>query len=135
MKPMLRKFIISLAALFSIGANAQISPASCAPSPFGAGSQAIYKWPTKGAFVAWWCPNETKPTLYVCAKRVCGLVGSQRAVADLLSNPTLANLNSAAKGVPSTWQTDPELIEVWSPYYDDIAALKPRRQVSTFIRP
>lgn len=108
----------------TVGGYAGVVPSTCAPSPIGTGSRALYAWPSKGAFVAWWCPGEPLPTMYVCTRAVCSLVGAQRAVAALLTRPTLQGLNEAAKSTPRSQWSDPELIEVWLPHWADIKALR-----------
>lgn len=114
------------AALLGLSLSVAVAaPATCGPKQAGGtGTQALFKYPPKGCFVAWYCPGEEMPTMYVGTKSNCGLVLVQRAVAAVLSDPTTANLNAAAKDVLPVHFTDPALIAVWVPYAEEIRALK-----------
>lgn len=105
-------------------AAAQAGPITCMPRPVGAGTAALFKSNSKGDFVAWYCPGETLPTMVACLKSTCGLVGSKRAVADLMSSPTLDGLNKAIAPYTRDPLRDPELKQVWLPHVDEIRALK-----------
>lgn len=117
----LLKALLPLNLLISVAIAA---PVTCLPKPVGGGTSAIFKFPAKGAFVAWYCPGEELPTMFVCAKATCNLVTTQRGVAQRLSAPTLAGLQADAAAVPPIHFTDPNLIQVWLPYVDEIRALK-----------
>lgn len=117
--------IILSAALWAASA-AQAAPVTCLPKPFGSGTSALFKFPAKGAFVAWYCPGEELPTMFVCAKATCNAVATQRVVASLLSAPSVAGIDAeaSAAGVKPTHFTDQKLIQVWRPFADEIKALK-----------
>lgn len=61
--------------------------------------------------------------MFVCAKATCNLVATQRAIAQRLSEPTLAGLQADAASVPPIHFTDPSLVQVWLPYAEEIKSL------------
>lgn len=119
------KFLITLlfaAALASPSANAQSF--TCLPAQLaGSGTKALLASNPKGDFVAYYCPGEEFPSMVVCLKSTCSLVGSKRAFATFLSNPTLGGLNKAMAPFTRNPLRDPELKTVWLPHADEIAAL------------
>lgn len=75
---------------------------------------------TKGDWVAWWCsPND----VYVaaCIRAKCGLVGSKRAVAAWLRNPSTEALTFGPNPI-----TDPALRAVWLPDAQMIIKTRPQ---------
>lgn len=115
-----------LCAALLMASLSHAAPVTCVPKPFGTGTSALFKFPPKGAFVAWYCPGEELPTMFVCTKATCNAVATQRAVAALLSAPSVSGIKSEVSGasVKPSHFTDPALIQVWSPYVDEIKALK-----------
>ena len=105
-------------------AAAQAAPITCTPKPFGSGTAALFKSTPKGDFAAWYCPGEALPTMAVCLKATCSLVGTKRALAAIASSPTLAGLNEALKPYNRDPLRDPDLKQVWLPYVDEIKNLK-----------
>lgn len=103
---------------------AQAAPVTCLPKPAGNGTAALVKSNTKGDFAAWYCPGEVLPTMAVCLKATCSLVGTKRALAAIASSPTLAGLNAALKPFNRDPLRDPDLKQVWLPYVDEIKNLK-----------
>lgn len=103
--------------------TAQAAPVTCLPKPAGNGTAALVKSNTKGDFVAWYCPGEQMPTMVVCLKATCSLVGTKRALAAIASAPTLVGLNSALKPYTRDPLRDPELVKVWAPHADEIRKL------------
>lgn len=99
------------------------APVTCLPAPIGSGTKALFKSPAKGAFVAWYCPGEELPTMFVCAKSACNLVATKRAIAARLSDLTLPGVRADAAAVQATQFTDPALVQVWLPYAAEIRAL------------
>lgn len=98
----------------------------CMPSNLGGGgSKALVKSTTRGDFAAWYCPGKPLPNLAVCAKATCSLVGTKRAVAALVSNPTLSGLNEAMRPYSADVWRDPALVSVWEPHIDEIRKLAP----------
>lgn len=76
---------------------------------------------TKGDWIGYWCsPN----TYYIaaCVKSTCSLVGSKRAVADWISNPSLEKLTFGSDPI-----TDPKLIAVWKPSFAKMEAIRPKQ--------
>jgi hypothetical protein len=73
----------------------------------------------RGDWVGWWCPSG-RPYVAACLKSTCSLVGSKRAVAAWVSNPSEP---------PLTFGRDPhqdaELRAVWEPERAKLDALKP----------
>lgn len=114
------RLLLILAAISS----AQAAPVACLPKPVGSGTAALFKSATKGDFVAWYCPGESLPSMVVCLKATCSLVGSKRALAAIASTPTLAGLNEALKPYTRDPLRDPELKQVWIPHADEIKNLK-----------
>ena len=104
-------------------ATAQAAPVTCLPKPAGSGTAALFKSATKGDFVAWYCPGESLPSMVVCLKATCSLVGTKRALAAIASAPTLAGLNEALKPYTRDPLRDPELVKVWAPHADEIRKL------------
>ena len=104
-------------------AETRAAPVTCLPAPMGSGTKALFKSPAKGAFVAWYCPGEELPTMFVCVKSACNLVATKRTIAARLSDPTLSGLQEDAKGIAPTHFTDPALVQVWKPYTAEIRAL------------
>lgn len=111
------------AALALVCGVAHAAPATCLPKPVGGGTAALFKSNTKGDFVAWYCPGEAMPSMVVCLKSTCGLVGSKRALAAIASKPTLAGLNEALKPYTRDPLRDPDLVKVWAPHADEIRKL------------
>lgn len=103
---------------------AQAAPVTCLPKPAGSGTAALVKSNTKGDFVAWYCPGEALPTMAVCLKATCSLVGTKRALAAIASTPTLAGLNEAINPYTRDPLRDPELKQVWLPHVEEIKNLK-----------
>ena len=95
---------------------------SCLPSPLGEGTQAIFRSGTKGDLVAWYCPGQELPHLFVCLKATCGLVGTKRALVAFASNPSMAALEAAMATYTRNPYNDPELIAVWLPFASEIRA-------------
>lgn len=83
----------------------------------------LFKSTPKGDFAAWYCPGEALPTMAVCLKATCSLVGTKRALAAIASSPTLAGLNEALKPYTRDPLRDPELVKVWAPHADEIRKL------------
>lgn len=104
-------------------AAAQAAPITCMPKPFGSGTSALFKSTPKGDFAAWYCPGEALPTMAVCLKATCSLVGTKRALAAIASSPTLAGLTEALKPYTRNPYTDAELRQVWAPHIDEIRKL------------
>lgn len=102
---------------------AQAAPVTCLPKPAGNGTAALVKSNTKGDFAAWYCPGESLPSMVVCLKATCSLVGSKRALAAIASKPTLAGLNEALKPYTRDPLRDPDLVKVWAPHADEIRKL------------
>lgn len=103
---------------------AQAAPVTCLPKPAGSGTAALFKSATKGDFAAWYCPGESLPSMVVCLKATCSLVGTKRALAAIASKPTLAGLNEALKPYTRDPLRDPELKQVWLPHVEEINNLK-----------
>ena len=103
---------------------AQAAPITCLPAPAGSGTAALFKSNAKGDFVAWYCPGESLPSMVVCLKATCSLVGTKRTLAAIASAPTLAGLNAALKPYTRDPLRDPDLKQVWLPYVDEIKNLK-----------
>jgi len=98
----------------------------CLPSNLGgAGTKALVKSTPRGDFAAWYCPGKPLPNIAVCAKATCSLVGTKRAVATLVSNPTLSGLNEAMKPYSADVWRDPALVSVWEPHIAEIRKLAP----------
>lgn len=104
-------------------AAAQAAPITCMPKPFGSGTSALFKSTPKGDFAAWYCPGESMPSMVVCLKSTCSLVGTKRTLAAIASAPTLAGLNEALKPYTRDPLRDPELVKVWAPHADEIRKL------------
>lgn len=115
--------IISGIALATASMPVLAAPITCLPKPFGAGTSALFKSATKGDFVAWYCPGEQYPSMVVCLKATCSLVGSKRAAAQFLSDPSVAGLAAALAPYSRDPLNDPELVQVWKPYAAEIRAL------------
>lgn len=112
------------ASLLSVAcASAVAAPITCLPRPIGSGTAALVKSNTKGDFVAWYCPGEEFPTMAVCLKTTCSLVGTKRALAAILSAPSLAGINQALKPYTRDPLRDPALKQVWLPHVEEIRAL------------
>lgn len=111
----------TLVALYVTGAIA--APITCLPRPAGSGTAALFKSNAKGDFVAWYCPGESMPSMVVCLKSTCSLVGTKRTLAAIASAPTLAGLNEALKPYTRDPLRDPELVKVWAPHADEIRKL------------
>lgn len=111
--------LLALAAM----STAQAATVTCLPKPVGSGTAALFKSNAKGDFVAWYCPGEAMPSMVVCLKSTCGLVGSKRALAAIASAPTLSGLNEALKPYTRDPLRDPELVKVWQPHADEIRKL------------
>lgn len=123
---LLRPSLLAMCAGLLVASVSQAAPVTCVPKPFGTGTSALFKFPAKGAFVAWYCPGEELPTMFVCTKATCNAVTTQRAVAALFSAPSVSAITSEvarAKVKPAHF-TDPALVQVWSPFADEIKALK-----------
>ena len=119
---MMRTALALIAALAC--ASAQAAPITCLPKQLGGtATRALVVSNSKGDFAAWYCAREQMPTLVVCLKATCSMVGSKRAAAALLSNPSTAGLTEALKPYTRNPYTDPELRAVWTPHIDQIAAL------------
>lgn len=103
--------------------TAQAVPVTCMPAPVGSGTAALFKSNTKGDFAAWYCPGESLPSMVVCLKATCSLVGTKRAIAAIASAPTLAGLNEALKPYTRDPLRDPDLVKVWAPHADEIRKL------------
>lgn len=105
-------------------ASAQAAPITCLPKQLGGtATRALVVSNSKGDFAAWYCAREEFPTLIVCLKPTCGLVGTKRAIAAIASAPTLAGLNEALKPYTRDPLRDPELVKVWAPHADEIRKL------------
>lgn len=115
---------VTLVVIALIATAAQAAPITCLPKPVGSGSAVLVKSTPKGDFAAWHCPGEPGPTLVVCLKAVCGLVGAKRAVAAWASEPTLAGLNQALQPYQRSPHADAELRAVWAPYSTQVNALR-----------
>lgn len=119
---MMRAAIAFIAAMAC--ASAQAAPITCLPKQLGGtATRALVVSNSKGDFAAWYCAREQMPTLLVCLKSTCSLVGSKRAAAALLSNPSTAGLNEALKPYTRDPLRDPELVKVWAPHIDEIRKL------------
>ena len=119
---MRRTVTTTLAALAC--ASAQAAPIACLPKQLGGtATRALVVSNSKGDFAAWYCAREEFPTLIVCLKPTCGLVGSKRAAAAFLSNPSAAGLTEALKPYTRNPYTDAELRQVWAPHIDEIRKL------------
>ena len=117
---------VTLVVIACLATAAHAGTFDCLPSNLGgAGTKALVKSTTRGDFAAWYCPGKPLPNLAVCAKATCSLVGTKRAVAALVSNPSLQGLNEAMKPYSADVWRDPALVEVWAPYIDEIRALVP----------
>lgn len=116
--------LVTLTLLACLTLQAQAAPITCLPKPVGSGSAVLVKSTPKGDFAAWHCPGEPGPTLVVCLKAVCGLVGAKRAVAAWASEPTLAGLNQALQPYQRSPHADAELRAVWAPYSTQVNALR-----------
>ena len=117
------RFLATLATLVLLASSAHAAPITCLPRPAGAGTAALFKSNAKGDFVAWYCPGESMPSMVVCLKSTCSLVGTKRAIAAIASAPTLAGLNEALKPYTRDPLRDPELVKVWAPHADEIRKL------------
>ena len=116
----------TLALLACLTTAAQAATFDCLPSNLGGGgSKALVKSTTRGDFAAWYCPGKPLPNLAVCTKATCSLVGTKRAVAMLVSNPSLQGLNEAMKPYSADVWRDPALVDVWAPHINEIRALVP----------
>lgn len=104
-------------------ATARGAPVTCLPTPIGSGTAALVKSNAKGDFVAWYCQGEEFPTMVVCLKATCSLVGTKRALAAILSAPSLTGINQALKHYTRDPLRDPALKQVWLPHVDEIRAL------------
>lgn len=113
--------LLAVVALFC-GA-AQAAPVTCMPKPLGGGTAALVKSNSKGDFVAWYCPGEALPTMAVCLKATCSLVGTKRALAAILSAPSVDGVNQALKPYTRDPLRDPTLQQVWLPHVDEIRKL------------
>lgn len=103
---------------------AMASAVTCLPKQLaGTGTSALARSNPKGDFIAYYCPGEQLPTMFVCLKSTCSLVGSKRAFAQILSNPSVVGVNEAIKPYTRDPLRDPELKQVWLPHIDEIAAL------------
>lgn len=102
---------------------AQAAPVTCLPKPVGSGTAALFKSAPKGDFAAWYCPGEALPTMVVCLKSTCSLVGTKRTLAAIASAPTVAGLNEALKPYTRDPLRDPDLVKVWAPHADEIRKL------------
>lgn len=109
----------ALALLLAASAAGAV-PVTCLPKPAGSGTAALFKSATKGDFAAWYCPGEALPTMAVCLKATCSLVGTKRAIAAIASAPTLAGLNEALRPYTRDPLRDPDLVKVWAPHADEI---------------
>ena len=119
---MMRDAIAIIAALAC--ASAQAAPITCLPKQLGGtATRALVVSNAKGDFAAWYCAREEFPTLIVCLKPTCGLVGSKRAAATLLSNPSAAGLAEAMRPYTRNPYTDAELRQVWVPHIEEIRKL------------
>lgn len=119
---MMRTALSIIAALAC--ASAQAAPITCLPKQLGGtATRALVVSNSKGDFAAWYCAREEFPTLIVCLKPTCGLVGSKRAAATFLSNPSAAGLSEAMRPYTRNPYTDPELRGVWTPHIDEIRKL------------
>ena len=117
----MRKLILTFFAILMACHSASAEVIKCLPSPVGTGTPALFKSVTKGDFAAWYCPDDGLPTVLVCLKANCGLVGTKRAIATFVSNPTLDGLNAAmAPYMNRNPYTDAELRAVWVPYASEI---------------
>lgn len=116
--------LVTLTLLACLTLQAQAAPITCLPKPVGSGSAVLVKSTPKGDFAAWHCPGEPGPTLVVCLKAACGLVGAKRAVAAWASEPTLAGLNQALQPYQRSPHADAELRAVWAPYSTQVNALR-----------
>lgn len=113
-----------IASIALVCGSAHAAPITCLPKQLGGtATRAVVVSNSKGDFAAWYCASEQMPTLVVCLKSTCSLVGSKRAAAALLSNPSTAGLTEALKPYARNPYTDPELRAVWTPHIDQIAAL------------
>ena len=118
----MRAAIAFIAALAS--ASAQAAPITCLPKQLGGtATRALVVSNSKGYFAAWYCPGEEMPSMVVCLKATCSLVGTKRAIAAIASAPTLAGLNEALKPYTRDPLRDPELVKVWAPHADEIRKL------------
>jgi len=105
-------------------AMAMASAVTCLPKQLaGSGTSAIARSNAKGDFIAYYCPREAMPTMFVCLKSTCSLVASKRAFAQILTNPSVVGVNAAIKPYTRDPLRDPELKQVWLPHIDEIAAL------------
>lgn len=99
-------------------------PVTCEPKQSGGtGTKALFVSNPKGDFVAYYCPGEPYPTMFVCLKAACSLVGNKRGFAGFLSSPSLSALNVAVTSMNRDPLRDPELIQVWLPHAAQIVAL------------
>ena len=106
-------------------ASAQAAPITCLPKQLGGtATRALVVSNSKGDFAAWYCPGEALPTMAVCLKATCSLVGTKRTLAAIASAPTIAGLNEAIKPYNRDPLRDPDLKQVWLPYVDEIKNLK-----------
>lgn len=112
------------AILLAAISTAQAAPVTCLPKPVGSGTVALFKSNAKGDFAAWYCPGEQMPTMVVCLKATCSLVGTKRALAAIASAPTLDGLNEALKPYIRDPLRDPELKQVWLAHIEEIKNLK-----------
>jgi hypothetical protein len=103
--------------------TAQAGPVTCIPKPLGSGTAALFKSNSRGDFATWYCPGESLPSMVVCLKATCSLVGTKRALAAIASTPTLAGLNEAIKPYTRDPLRDPDLVKVWAPHADEIRKL------------
>lgn len=119
---MFRPIAAALAAMTIMAASA--APITCLPKQLGGtATRALVVSNAKGDFAAWYCAREEFPSLIVCLKPTCGLVGSKRAAATFLSNPSAAGLAEAMKPYTRNPYTDAELRQVWTPHIDEIRKL------------
>lgn len=112
----LKSFVII--ALLSVVASASQAAACMPPASL---SKIAAESNTKGDWIGWWC---TPTSYYVaaCAKSTCSLVGSKRAVANWISNPTLDKLTFGSDPI-----TDPKLVAIWKPSFAKMEAIRPKQ--------
>lgn len=111
----------ALALMCAMAAHA--APVTCLPKSVGSGTAALFKSNARGDFAAWYCPGESLPSMVVCLKATCSLVGTKRAIAAIASAPTLDGLNEALRPYTRDPLRDPDLVKVWAPHADEIRKL------------
>lgn len=119
-------FLITLffALVLTVPSAFAARPVTCEPKQSGGtGTKALFVSNSRGDFTAYYCPGEAYPTMFVCLKAACSLVGNKRAIAAFLSSPSLSALNAAVTSMNRDPLRDPELVKVWLPHADEIAAL------------